>query len=475
MSTIPTSRRAPRRAWLRRIALAGVVAVAAGAGGLAVAAGTPKSTGTPGTFVAVTPCRIMDTRADSTVGPRALPIGAIETYTIQVRGASGNCTIPNDATAVNLNITSVNPTGASFLTVWPADSARPLSSALNWIANQPPTPNSINVGLSNSGQVSFYNNAGTVDLVADVTGYYVSGQRLPAPTSCGATLRWDLPQCTTSSFDLPAFPNSMTFDGTNLWVASSEQSNVTRIDRGTGKMTTFAMPGLKPVDIAFDGTWVWTANTFGGVSRIDPATGVFTSFPVAGASMGGLFFDGTSLWKTNDNQSSLTRIDPSTGSSSLVAMPAGAQGSREIAYDGSSLWVTNIGNKVSRIDPDSGTGANFDLPAGAVGPAGIVFDGTSIWTANITSSNVTRIDPTTGAGENVSLPGDANGTIAIAFDGTDIWTTSFVSSKISRIDADTGRGVNVAFYGASPIDIVFDGTNMWTISSFSNSIARLSS
>ena len=70
-----------------------------------------------------------------------------------------------------MNVTVVNPTGGSFLTVWPTNLSRPLSSNLNWISGQGPTPNQVTSALSPSGSISIFNNTGTVDVIVDITGY----------------------------------------------------------------------------------------------------------------------------------------------------------------------------------------------------------------------------------------------------------------------------------------------------------------
>jgi len=148
------------------------VAVALGAGSVAVTQAV-VSDGERAVFVAITPCRLFDTRpgADN-VGPRSTPVTAGETMFQAVRGVNGNCTIPAGATGVALNVTTVNGTAASFLTVFPADAARPLAASLNWTAGAPPTPNKIDIKLSADGRIALFNFAGAVDVVADVVGYY---------------------------------------------------------------------------------------------------------------------------------------------------------------------------------------------------------------------------------------------------------------------------------------------------------------
>jgi hypothetical protein len=157
----------------RWAAIGAAVAVTLGAGGLFTASAAIGS-GERTVFVPITPCRIMDTRpGEPNTGPRATPIAAEETHTIDVRGTNGKCTIPADAVGVSLNVTALNGTSASFLTVFPADAAaRPGASSLNWQAGQAPTPNGVVADLAADGRLSFFNFAGTVDVIADVVGYY---------------------------------------------------------------------------------------------------------------------------------------------------------------------------------------------------------------------------------------------------------------------------------------------------------------
>jgi hypothetical protein len=128
--------------------------------------------GAGGLFVPIVPCRLFDTRATSTVGPRSAPLAANDTFTQPVTGAHGNCTIPTQATGVAMNVTAVNPTATSYLTVYPSDAKQPTASNLNWVAGAPPTPNKVDVKLSADGQINLFNNGGTVDVIGDIVGYY---------------------------------------------------------------------------------------------------------------------------------------------------------------------------------------------------------------------------------------------------------------------------------------------------------------
>jgi hypothetical protein len=63
------------------------------------------------------------------------------------------------------------PTAAGYLTVYPGGQPRPLASNLNYVAGQT-IPNMVMVPPGPGNTVTFYNDAGTVDVIADVLGYY---------------------------------------------------------------------------------------------------------------------------------------------------------------------------------------------------------------------------------------------------------------------------------------------------------------
>src|SRR5690606_3132329 len=135
-------------------------------------------------FVPMPPCRLFDTRPESNIGPRDTPLGSAEEYAQQVTGTNGDCTVPAGATAVSLNVTVVDPTAPSYLTLWPADAPVPNASNLNYFPGTAPTPNKVDVRLSADGRIKLMNRFGTAHVLADVGGYHTGdGLRPPAAHS----------------------------------------------------------------------------------------------------------------------------------------------------------------------------------------------------------------------------------------------------------------------------------------------------
>ncbi len=126
-----------------------------------------------GRYHALTPSRICDTRSFQPVNQcTGETLGAGATDVVAVVGHGG---IPaSGATAVVVNVTAVDPTGTSYLTIYPDGQLKPLTSSLNFHAGQD-VPNLVTVAPGQDGKVDVFNGSGTVDLVVDVEGYFASG------------------------------------------------------------------------------------------------------------------------------------------------------------------------------------------------------------------------------------------------------------------------------------------------------------
>jgi hypothetical protein len=75
------------------------------------------------------------------------------------------------ATAVVINVTVTGATAASYLTVYPDGTPRPLASDVNFGAGAT-VPNLAVVKLGADGKLAVYNHAGSTSVIIDVLGYY---------------------------------------------------------------------------------------------------------------------------------------------------------------------------------------------------------------------------------------------------------------------------------------------------------------
>ena len=123
-----------------------------------------------GTFHALTPSRILDTRPGT-------PVGAGGTLNVPI-------TIPGGVTsasvsAVVINVTVTNSSATSYLTLYPGGGSLPLASNLNWSGGQT-VAKLVTVGLG-TGAVNAFNAKGSVDIIFDLAGYYSTPAASPGP------------------------------------------------------------------------------------------------------------------------------------------------------------------------------------------------------------------------------------------------------------------------------------------------------
>ena len=122
-------------------------------------------------YHAVSPSRFFDTR----VGSGGVPHHTMAAGQVLPFKATGVNGVPSTGvTAVVMNVTVTEPTSSGYVTVYPSDVGRPNASNLNFVAGLT-VPNLVTVRVPANGVVDFSNFSnfgGTIQLLADVVGYY---------------------------------------------------------------------------------------------------------------------------------------------------------------------------------------------------------------------------------------------------------------------------------------------------------------
>jgi uncharacterized protein YkwD len=108
--------------------------------------------------------RVMDTRVDEG-GPTFEPEEKRRLHLISE--------VPRGAISVELNITALEASDNTNITIWPAGQARPYTSSLN-IGPGAVRSNTILVDLGEYYALDMYNEAGVVDVIVDVIGWFSS-------------------------------------------------------------------------------------------------------------------------------------------------------------------------------------------------------------------------------------------------------------------------------------------------------------
>jgi hypothetical protein len=494
----------------------------AGSAGLSAAASASAPEPSATSFTPIVPCRLADTRPGG-VGPRSIPLVA-GVYTAAVWGSNGNCVIPSSATAVALNITIASPTAASYLTVWPAGEPQVLASNLNWEAKQAPTPNAAVVSLGANGSLSFFNSAGSVDLIVDISGHY-------SPTTGSATAGPAGPKGDTGAAGPKGDAGAAGATGATGAAGAAGPTGNTGATGAAGvagpKGDAGAAGAAGPKgDAGAAGAAGPTGNTgaTGAAGAAGPKgdtgaagpkgdTGATGAAGVAGpkgdagatgetgpkgdAGAAGAKGDtgltgpkgdtgaagaagpaGRSAPRLSPDQIATMRWD--LGSATTYPGNAITQSLQGVAFDGTAVWATTGSSLVSKFNRS--TGARTDIaPIGfGAGPGAIAFDGTNMWTANYADSNVTRVNVATGAKANFAA---THGMSAVAFDGSAIWAVSndaqqypfcppfpmscLTGDNAYRFDIATGARTDFPFGntlgGNHPSAMAFDGTSIWIL------------
>jgi microcystin-dependent protein len=130
----------------------------------------------PMPFVAINPCRVLDTRnATGSYGGPIFAGGETRTYAL----ASANpctATLPTGIGAFSLNITVTSTAGAGFVEAYPSGVTRPLASNVNFLTAGAQVGNAAIVptdGTANN-DIDIYASQGT-HIIVDMNGYYAPG------------------------------------------------------------------------------------------------------------------------------------------------------------------------------------------------------------------------------------------------------------------------------------------------------------
>ncbi len=138
-------------------------------GALAAAVGIPAVA--RGAYHAIDPTRIADTRTG--VGVPQARLAAGHTFTLSIPSSAPG--VPSSGvTAAVLNVTAVNPSQGTYLSVYPTGAVGGSATSSVNAAQASVTPNLVTVKTSSSGSITVYNAAGNVDVLVDLEGYYAS-------------------------------------------------------------------------------------------------------------------------------------------------------------------------------------------------------------------------------------------------------------------------------------------------------------
>ena len=251
------------------------------------------------------------------------------------------------------------------------------------------------------------------------------------------------------------YPQGITTDGTNLFVADYGNYTIRKIVISTGVVTTIA-----------GSTTSGSTDATGTSARFYYPQGITT--------------DGTNLFVADSYNHTIRKIAPSTSTGTL--MGGSVQGTSLNLTSTNAAVTTFAGSTTSGSTDGTGTSASFYYPAG------ITTDGTNLYVADRMNHTIRKIVISTGvvttiAGSTTSGSTDATGTSArfyypygITTDGTNLFVADTYNYTIRKIVISTGvvttiagsalssgstdaTGTSARFY--NPRGITTDGTNLF--------------
>jgi peptide/nickel transport system substrate-binding protein len=243
-----------------------------------------------------------------------------------------------------------------------------------------------------------------------------------------------------------ASPTEIAAGDGSLWVTSTDEQTVSRVDPDTGNVLQTIPVGSGSSGIAADDHGVWAANSIAGnVSRIDPRTNaVVQTIPLGGAPIAVALGPG-SVWIANRDSQTISRLDSRTGDRT-ARIPIGAA-PRALVFGAGSLWVADeLRGVVFRFDPSRRQ--VVDTITVGNGPVDVTYGHGSVWVANSLDGTVSRIDPGRGAIEATIPVGDGPRGLAVDRDG--VWVSNEFDGTLEWIDAHANVVRRVLHTGERP-------------------------
>jgi virginiamycin B lyase len=198
------------------------------------------------------------------------------------------------------------------------------------------------------------------------------------------------------------------------WITDGGLNAIVRVDPKTEKISLYPLPlgreGANLNTATFDRRGVlWFTGQSGIYGRLDPKVGRVEVFDAPkGPGPYGIVAtpDGT-VYFASLAGSYIARLDPNTGSATVIEPPTPKQGARRVWADSQgNIWVSewNVG-QVGQYDPVTKTWKEWRLPGKSPGAYALyVDDKDKLWLSDFGANALVRFDPVTKKFESFPLP-----------------------------------------------------------------------
>lgn len=271
------------------------------------------------------------------------------------------------------------------------------------------------------------------------------------------------------SIAVGSYPEDLAVSGDSVWVANAGDHTVSRVDAGSGEVTT--TKGLRgaPVSLTVKDETVWIAMSHFdqptsllrlGSTPNESAVHVAELTPGPGLYLPVLAKTASGVWASLDAEPD-TLVVAAYGTRFVDALPdlcspAGAGAASR------TVWVACRDGRLVRLDER--TRRRLSVTQVATSAGGLAVGAGAVWLSDPSENVVWRVDPVTGrATRTVPVPG---GPRALAAGYGAIWVVSPETGVVSRIDPRTnevvariraGRAVDSVAIGAGRVWVAVPG------------------
>ncbi len=277
--------------------------------------------------------------------------------------------------------------------------------------------------------------------------------------------------------ELGSSPFLAEYDGLDVWVASGS-GTVARVRGSDGKRLETWTGATSAVGVlsSMGRIFVTGETSPGRLYEIDPsqaAGGVTTVASNLGVNPLEVAYDGGRIWTANvGSPGSVSIVSGNLATPTVTTVTTGFSGPNGILYDGAHIWVTDTGaGTLLKLDSSAAILQTVTVGSAPVYP---VFDGANIWVPNFTSSSVSVVRASTGAVLATLTGNGLSGPKTAAFDGQRILVTNLVGASVSLWKAADLSTIGSFDTGAAsdPYGACSDGINFWITLSNSGLLAR---
>jgi peptide/nickel transport system substrate-binding protein len=236
---------------------------------------------------------------------------------------------------------------------------------------------------------------------------------------------------------------------------------------GSGKLEGSIEVGELPRGVAQGSGALWvTDQESSTLVRVDPETfRVDERIPVGAGPTGVTTAEGF-IWVANSDDRTISVVDPEAHR--VVQTIVVGNGPVGIVADADRVWVANsVDATVSEIDAiDGRVLATYPVGERPVGLAAI--DG-AIWVANEQSGTISRVVSGDGETQTITV---GRGPTAVAAGGGTLWVANAGDGTVTRIDPSTGSVTATEQVGGAPVALAAASDGVW-VANAEGSVERI--